>query len=157
MFLAVQNSSIGDLVTHWLTDSITDSLTVLLLLTYKERPKRLVNFETLYQSDEETWPDQQFVISWLCEFWLTTKTQWQGYCKKYPKSLFVWIIIFISSGSWKIFQAVITKAVFTNSVSKTFRVNQQFAKTFFSSRWCSVFYLFVKSTHSLWWKLTGSS
>ena len=30
MFLAVQNSSIGDLVTH--------SLRVLLLLTYKERP-----------------------------------------------------------------------------------------------------------------------
>ena len=34
VFLAVQNSSIGDLVTH----SLTDSLTVLLLLTYKERP-----------------------------------------------------------------------------------------------------------------------
>ena len=34
MFLAVQNSSIGDLVTH----SLTDSLRVLLLLTYKERP-----------------------------------------------------------------------------------------------------------------------
>ena len=33
-FLAVQNSSIGDLVTH----SLTESLRVLLLLTYKERP-----------------------------------------------------------------------------------------------------------------------
>ena len=27
LFLAVQNSSIGDLVTHWLTDSLTDSFT----------------------------------------------------------------------------------------------------------------------------------
>ena len=48
--LAVQNSSIGDLVTH----SLTHSLTVLLLLTYSERPQRLVTFETFDQSDEET-------------------------------------------------------------------------------------------------------
>ena len=34
IFLTVKNSSIGDLVTH----SLTDSLTVLLLLIYKERP-----------------------------------------------------------------------------------------------------------------------
>ena len=54
-FLAVQNSSIGDLVTHW----VTDWLTVLLLLRYKERPERPVTFETFDQSDEETWPDQQ--------------------------------------------------------------------------------------------------
>ena len=54
-FLAVQNSSIGDLVTHWLTDS----LTVLYWLRYKERPQRPVTFETFDQSDEETWPDQQ--------------------------------------------------------------------------------------------------
>ena len=52
-FLAVHNSSIGDLVTHWLTDS-------LLLLTYKEQPKRLVTFEKFDQSDEETWPEQHF-------------------------------------------------------------------------------------------------
>ena len=31
---------------------------VLLLLTYKERAQRLVTFETSYQRDEETWPDQ---------------------------------------------------------------------------------------------------
>ena len=49
-FLAVQNSSIGDLVTH----SLTESLTVLLLLRYKERPQRPVTFETFDQSDEET-------------------------------------------------------------------------------------------------------
>ena len=50
LFLAVQNSSIGDLVTH----SLTESLTVLLLLRYKERPQRPVTFETFDQSDEET-------------------------------------------------------------------------------------------------------
>ena len=32
---------------------------VLLLLTYKEWPKRPVTFETFDQSDEETWPDQK--------------------------------------------------------------------------------------------------
>ena len=42
--LAVQNSSIGDLVTHWLTQL----LTVLLLLTCKERPWRPVTFEIFY-------------------------------------------------------------------------------------------------------------
>ena len=37
-FLAVQNSSIGDLVTHWLTDWLTESLTnSRLLLPYKEQ------------------------------------------------------------------------------------------------------------------------
>ena len=54
-FLAVQNSSLGDLVTH----SVTHSLRVLLLLTYKERPERPVTFETFDQSDEETWPGQK--------------------------------------------------------------------------------------------------
>ena len=49
LFLAVQNSSIGDLVTQ-----VSHSLTVLLLLTYKERPMRPVTFETFDQSDEET-------------------------------------------------------------------------------------------------------
>ena len=51
LFLAVQNSSIGDLVTHSLTD-----WGYLLLLRYKER---LLTFETFDQSDEETWPDQE--------------------------------------------------------------------------------------------------
>ena len=41
-FLAVQNSSLGDLVTH----SLTHSLTVLLLLRHKEQSQRLVTFET---------------------------------------------------------------------------------------------------------------
>ena len=45
-FLAVHNSLIGDLATH--------SLSVLLILTYKERPKRPLTFETFDQSDEET-------------------------------------------------------------------------------------------------------
>ena len=40
-FLAVQNSSIGDLVTHSLTHSLTDSLRVLLLLTSKSDPRDL--------------------------------------------------------------------------------------------------------------------
>ena len=34
-FLAVQNSSIGDLVTHSLTDSLTDSLRTLLIVIQK--------------------------------------------------------------------------------------------------------------------------
>jgi len=59
VFLAVQNSSIGDLVTHSLTHSVSQSLRVLLLLWYKERPQRPVTFETSDQSDEETWPDQK--------------------------------------------------------------------------------------------------
>ena len=54
-FLAVQNSSIGDLVTQ----SLTHWLTVLYWLTYKERPKRLMTFETFDWSDEETWTDQK--------------------------------------------------------------------------------------------------
>ena len=37
VFLAVHNSSIGDLVTH----SLTDSLTVLLLLTLQSDPRDL--------------------------------------------------------------------------------------------------------------------
>ena len=36
------------------TLSLTNSLRVLLLLTYKERPQRPVTFETFGQSDEET-------------------------------------------------------------------------------------------------------
>ncbi len=46
----------GDLV----TDLVIQSLRVLLLLTYKEEPWRLVTFETLDQIDEETWPDKHF-------------------------------------------------------------------------------------------------
>ena len=57
LFLAVQNSSIGDLS---LTHSVT--VTVLLLLTYKERPQKLVTFETLDQSDEETRPVQHLLL-----------------------------------------------------------------------------------------------
>ena len=38
-----------------LTHSLTHWVRVLLLLTYKERPQRRVTFETLDQSDEETW------------------------------------------------------------------------------------------------------
>ena len=29
------------------------------LFDIKERPERLVTFETFHQSDEETWPDQE--------------------------------------------------------------------------------------------------
>ena len=43
-------NSTGDLVTH----SLTESVTVLLLLTFKERPLRPVTFETFDHSDEET-------------------------------------------------------------------------------------------------------
>ena len=39
----------------WPCHSLTDSLTLILLLTYKKRPQRPVTFETIYQSDEETW------------------------------------------------------------------------------------------------------
>ena len=38
MFLAVHNSSIGDLVTHSLTDSLTDSLRTLLIVIQKNNP-----------------------------------------------------------------------------------------------------------------------
>ena len=48
-FLAVQNSSIGDLVTQSLTHS-----GYLLLFGYKEQPKRHVTFEIIDQSDEKT-------------------------------------------------------------------------------------------------------
>ena len=106
-----------------MTLSLTNSVTVLLLLTYKERPKRLVNFETLYQSDEETWPDQQFVISWLCEFWLTTKTQWQGYCKKISKKLIcvnyhIYIIKFLENLSSGDHQSCFHKQCFQNFSSQ---------------------------------------
>ena len=58
MFLAVQNSSIGDLVTHSLTHSVTDSLTEgTFTFDITDRPKRLATVETFDQSDEETWPD----------------------------------------------------------------------------------------------------
>ena len=50
-FLAVQNSSIGDLVTDSLTHSLTQSL---LLLPYKEQSLRLATIETFDQNDEET-------------------------------------------------------------------------------------------------------
>ena len=46
----------GDLV----TDLVSQSLRLLLLLTYKEEPWRLVTFETLDQIDEETYPDNIF-------------------------------------------------------------------------------------------------
>ena len=36
-------------------------------LTFKERPKRPVTFQTFYQSDEETCPDQHFVN--FSQFW----------------------------------------------------------------------------------------
>ena len=52
LFLAVQNSSIGDLVTHSLTHSVTESRTF--TFDIKERPERLVTFQTFYQRDEET-------------------------------------------------------------------------------------------------------
>ena len=52
-FLAVQNSSIGDLVTH----SLTQWLRHLLFFDIKERPYRPVTFETFDHSDEETGPD----------------------------------------------------------------------------------------------------
>ena len=50
MFLAVHNSSIGDLVTHSLTDFY--------FWHYR------VTIETLDQSDEESWPDQRFDNFW---------------------------------------------------------------------------------------------
>ena len=50
-FLAVQNSSIGDLVTHSLTHSLTEGT---FTFDIKERPQRPVTFETFHQSDEET-------------------------------------------------------------------------------------------------------
>ena len=56
-FLAVHNSSKGDLVTHWVTDSVTDSLTFTFDIT--EWPKRLATFETFVQIHEKTWHDQK--------------------------------------------------------------------------------------------------
>ena len=53
MFLAVHNSSIGDLVTDWLSEP-------LLILEHKELPLRPVTFEIFDQSDEETWANQHF-------------------------------------------------------------------------------------------------
>ena len=52
-FLAVQNSSIGDLVP---CSGTTNNQS---LHNTKEWPKRLVTFETFDQSYEETWPDQK--------------------------------------------------------------------------------------------------
>ena len=49
-FLVVQNSSIGDLV----TDSVTQSITFDFDIT-----EWLVTFETFDQSDEKRWPDQK--------------------------------------------------------------------------------------------------
>ena len=54
-FLAVQNSSIGDLV----TDSLTHWVRDLLKNTTTGWPKRLVTLETFDQGDEETWPHQK--------------------------------------------------------------------------------------------------
>ena len=51
-FLAVQNSSIGDLVTDSLTDSLSHSRTF--TFDIKEQPERLVTFQTFHQRDEET-------------------------------------------------------------------------------------------------------
>ena len=45
---------------HSVSHSVTQSLTVRLLLTNKERPKRHVTFETFDQSDEEIWNDHFF-------------------------------------------------------------------------------------------------
>ena len=47
-------------VTLSLTDLVSQSLRVLLLLTYKEEPWRLVTFETLDQIDEKTYSDKIF-------------------------------------------------------------------------------------------------
>ena len=54
LFSAVQNSSIGDLVTHSLTHWLSD-----LILTLQSDPWGLVTFETFDQSDEETGHDQK--------------------------------------------------------------------------------------------------
>ena len=50
-FLAVHNSSICDLVTHSVTELVSEPL---LILEHKERPLIPVTFEILDQSDEET-------------------------------------------------------------------------------------------------------
>ena len=56
-FLAVQNSSIGDLVCPLVRPLGTTNNQSLQNST--EWPERLVTFETFDQSDEETWPDQK--------------------------------------------------------------------------------------------------
>jgi len=56
-FLAVQNSSIGDLVPCLVGWSVTTNNQSLHNIT--EWPQRLVTFETFDQSDEGTWLDQQ--------------------------------------------------------------------------------------------------
>ena len=53
VFSCPADSSIGDLVTHSLSEWVSD----LFKNTTNERPQRLVSFETFDQSDEETWPD----------------------------------------------------------------------------------------------------
>ena len=42
--------------------SLNQSLSESLALTYKDRPKRLVTFETSDESDEETWPGQKRLV-----------------------------------------------------------------------------------------------
>ena len=53
LFSCPADSSIGDLVTHSLSEWVSD----LFKNTTNERPQRLVSFETFDQSDEKTWPD----------------------------------------------------------------------------------------------------
>jgi len=55
LFSCPADSSIGDLVTHWLTEWVRD----LFKNTTTEWPQRRVTFETFDQSDEETWPEQK--------------------------------------------------------------------------------------------------
>ena len=54
IFKPSPDSSIGDLVTNWLTKYYT-----LLKNTIIQHSERLVTLETCDESDEETWPDQQ--------------------------------------------------------------------------------------------------
>ena len=55
-FLAVQNSSIGDLVNHW----VSHWLRTLLLDIQRATPETCDIWDIWYLSDEETWSDQHF-------------------------------------------------------------------------------------------------
>ena len=72
VFLAVHNSSIGEIVTHWVTDWLRT-----LLIDITEWPWRLVTFETFDQSDDETWPDKNRQRQRQRQWQWQRQRQWQ--------------------------------------------------------------------------------
>ena len=90
-FLAVQNSSIGDLVTH-------SSLRTLLI----EWPWRLVTFETFVQSDEKTWHDQKKLTKTNTKTKTMTKTKtfWEHLLRAILETCDIWDICSECESIW---------------------------------------------------------